>query len=94
MAAALPQREGGPEPPPTSHAPAVASGGISEGEHRTSKSSFDRIVEKLVPHYPAYSRLDCGISGIWDELGGQRVYELVNVYTRQSICVHQVVNVG
>lgn len=42
-----------PPPPPTT---GVAT---SEGtaEHRPSKSSFDRIVEKLVPHYPSYSRL-------------------------------------
>ncbi len=52
--------EHGPSPPssqgpapPTSVAAAAA---IPQGDNNTKKSSFDRIVEKLGPNYPDYSR--------------------------------------
>ena len=45
-----------PQPPPTHHPPVTTSGGEGEQPSRSSKSSFDRIVEKLVPYYPNYSR--------------------------------------
>ena len=55
---ALPSQPSLPPQPPTVHQPhpPASSGGPEVDQPRSSKSSFDRIVEKLVPHYPNYAR--------------------------------------